>query len=370
MKKNIGKMFLRQLSIINYKNIKQAEIEFLPKINCFIGQNGSGKTNVLDAVYYLSYCKSHSNSIDSQNINHEEDFFVIQGEYLVNEKEEQIYCGLKRKQRKVFRRNKKEYERLSEHIGLLPLVLISPNDSSLIAEGSDERRRFVDSIISQYDKEYLHALIQYNNALQQRNSLLKAHATDAALYEIWEGQMVLHGLFIFERRTAFIAEFTPIFQEFYQYLSKNNEHVSLSYESQLQKEPFATQLARSRERDNLLGYTSKGTHKDELEMLLGEYPIKRVGSQGQNKTYLIALKLAQFKFLKKISKITPILLLDDIFDKLDSSRVTQIVHLVSEDNFGQIFITDTNREHLDEILKQIHQDTRIFIVNNGEISLN
>jgi DNA replication and repair protein RecF len=363
-------MYLQSLSIFNYKNIRQAEIEFSPKINCFIGSNGSGKTNALDTIYYLSYCKSHNNSIDTQNIAHDADFFVIQGKYIINGVEEDIHCGLKRKQRKIFKRNKKEYDRLSEHMGVLPLVLISPDDSKLIAEGSDERRRFIDSIISQHNKEYLYTLIRYNNALSQRNSLLKNRITDNSIFEIWEEQLAELGSFIYEKRIEFIEQFIPIFESFYQFLSENNESVSLRYISHLQNsDSLQNQLSKSRERDSILGYTTKGIHKDELEMLLGNYPIKKEGSQGQNKTYLIALKFAQFDFLKRLSKITPILLLDDIFDKLDSNRVKQIIRLVSEDNFGQIFITDTNREHLDEILKQIQQDARIFTVEKGEISL-
>ncbi len=361
-------MHLQSLSIINYKNIRQTEIEFSPKINCFIGSNGSGKTNILDTIYYLSYCKSHNNNIDNQNITHNEDFFVIQGHFLFNGIEEDIYCGLKRKQRKNFKRNKKEYDRLSEHIGVLPLVLISPDDNKLITEGSDERRRFIDSIISQHDKEYLYTLIRYNNALSQRNSLVKNHNTDNSLFEIWEEQLSELGSFIYQKRIEFIEQFTPIFESFYQFLSRNNESISLRYISHLQDgESLQTQLSKSRERDSILGYTTKGIHKDELEMLLDNYPIKREGSQGQNKTYLIALKFAQFDFLKRLSKVTPILLLDDIFDKLDANRVKQIIQLVSEDNFGQIFITDTNREHLDDILKHIQQDARIFTVENGEI---
>ncbi|MDR3705379.1 MAG: DNA replication/repair protein RecF [Paludibacteraceae bacterium] len=360
-------MYLKRLSLVNYKNISQAEISFSPKINCFIGQNGAGKTNILDAVYYLSYCKSHSNSIDVQNIAHNEDFFVIQGEYLVHDKEEHIYCGLKRKQKKQFKRNKKEYERLSEHIGLLPLVLISPDDNRLILDGSEERRKFIDSIISQYDKAYLQSLIQYNNALVQRNSLLKGQITDISVYEIWEELLSEHGTRIFEKRVKFIDEFLPVFQSFYKFLSTNNEEVKLDYDSQLKNESLVSLLNLSRERDRILGYTTKGIHKDDLDMHLGEYPIKRVGSQGQNKTYLIALKLAQFNFIKQISGTCPILLLDDIFDKLDANRVKQIIKLVSEDNFGQIFITDTNREHLDEIIKGVNQDTHIFTVENGNV---
>ncbi|MDR1679899.1 MAG: DNA replication/repair protein RecF [Prevotellaceae bacterium] len=360
-------MYLKHLSLVNYKNIVQAEMDFSPKINCFIGANGAGKTNVLDAIYYLSYCKSYTNNIDIQNITHDSDFFVIQGNYVINEVEETVYCGLKRRQKKHFKRNKKEYERLSEHIGVLPLVLVSPDDSRLISDGSDERRRFVDAIISQHDREYLHTLIQYNNALVQRNSLLKNDCSDSTLYEIWEEQLANFGSFIYNKRQQFIDRFVPVFQHYYNYLSQGGEEVSLHYESQLQRGDLFGQLAASRNRDRLLGYTTHGTHKDDLEMLLGTYPIKRVGSQGQNKTYLVALKLAQFSFLKQTSKMNPILLLDDIFDKLDSIRVKQIIHLVSEDNFGQIFITDTNREHLDEIIREISQDTRMFTVNRGGV---
>lgn len=360
-------MYLKQLSLVNYKNIVQAEIGFSPKINCFIGSNGSGKTNILDAIYYLSYCKSHSNNIDNQNITHNEDFFVIQGNYLIKDKEEHIYCGLKRKQKKHFKRNKKEYQRLSEHIGLLPLVLISPNDTELIAEGSEERRKFIDTIISQYDNGYLHNLIKYNNSLQQRNSLLKSDNKDNSLFEIWEEQMAEYGQEIYNKRKEFIAEFLPIFQQYYQTISEGKETIGLNYNSQLSNANLKKELADSRQRDTILGYTTKGIHKDELEMMLGEYPIKRLGSQGQNKTYLIALKLAKFDFLKNIVHFNPILLMDDIFDKLDSGRVKQIVKLVSEEHFGQIFITDTNREHLDEILKEMHQDTKIYIVEKGEI---
>lgn len=360
-------MYLKQLSLVNYKNIVQAEINFSPKINCFIGFNGSGKTNILDAIYYLSYCKSHSNNIDNQNITHDADFFVIQGNYDINDKEEHIYCGLKRKQKKQFKRNKKEYQRLSEHIGLLPLVLISPNDTELIAEGSEERRKFIDTIVSQYDSEYLHKLITYNNCLQQRNSLLKSECKDNSLFDILEEQLAEYGEEIYSKRKKFIAEFLPIFQQYYQTISGGKETVSLLYNSHFNNSDIKTELAQLRQRDTILGYTTKGIHKDELEMLLGDYPIKRMGSQGQNKTYLIALKLAKFDFLKNIVHFNPILLMDDIFDKLDAERVKQIVKLVSEEHFGQIFITDTNREHLDEILKDMHQDTRIFTVEKGEV---
>ena len=362
------KMHLNKLSIVNYKNILQAELEFSPRINCFIGNNGVGKTNVLDAVYYLSFCKSHSNSIDSQNINHGQDFFMLSGFYTRSGVEEDIYCGLKRKQKKIFKRSKKEYERLSDHIGLLPLVLISPSDGILIGEGSDERRKFIDGVISQYDSTYLNTLMRYNKTLMQRNSLLKNSVVDRDLIEVLNDILVETGQFIHQKRTLFIQEFLPIFQQFYNFISMNKETVGLQYCSHLQKGNFNELLKKSIEKDKIIGFTTKGIHKDDLEMTLDGYAIKRVGSQGQNKTYLIALKLAQFDFLKRMSGMNPILLLDDIFDKLDAERVHQIIKLVSEDNFGQIFITDTNRQNLNEIIKTVDSDYRLFSVENGEVN--
>ncbi|MGB4414704.1 MAG: DNA replication/repair protein RecF [Paludibacter sp.] len=362
-------MRLNSLSILNYKNISEAELNFSPKINCFIGDNGMGKTNLLDAIYFLSFCKSHSNAVDSQNILHDADFFLLQGQYVLGENMEEIYCGMKRKQKKQFKRNKKEYERLSDHIGLLPLVLVSPDDSVLISEGSEERRKFMDGVISQFDNTYLQNLIQYNNALRQRNALLKSeNQVDISLFEIWEDQMALHGSYIYEQRKSFLNEFVPIFQEIYTKISGGHELISLIYQSQHDNHDIKARMSETRERDRILGYSTQGIHKDELEMLLDEYPLKRVGSQGQNKTYLISLKLAQFNFLKREYNFSPLLLLDDIFDKLDSKRVKEIIQLVSSETFGQIFITDTNREHLDKLLLQLGQDATIFTVQNGEIS--
>ena len=352
-------MILKRISILNYKNLEQAELEFSPKMNCFIGQNGMGKTNLLDAVYYLSFCKSATNPIDSQNIRHEGDFFVIQGFYETNQGDpEEVYCGLKRRQKKQFKRNKKEYSRLSDHIGFIPLVMVSPADAELIAGGSDERRRFMDVVISQYDKEYLDALIRYNKALTQRNALLKSEQEpDEELMLVWEEMMAFAGEVVFRKRSEFIAEFIPTFQSFYSYISQDKEKVNRN---------LLDIIKESRKRDRIMGYSLRGIHKDDLVMQLGDFPIKREGSQGQNKTYLIALKLAQFDFLKKTgSNSTPLLLLDDIFDKLDASRVEQIVKLVAGDSFGQIFITDTNRDHLDKILKKIEREYRVFSVEDG-----
>jgi len=363
-------MRLNSLSILNYKNIREAELVFSPKINCFIGNNGMGKTNLLDAIYYLSFCKSHSNSIDSQNILHDAEFFMLQGNYEIGEANEEIYCGMKRRSKKQFKRNKKDYERLSDHIGLLPLVIVSPCDAMLIADGSDERRKFIDGVISQYNKNYLSEFLQYNNALKQRNALLKLEIpAEESLFEIWEEQMVLRGRYIYEQRKKFIREFIPIFQQFYSFISGGNEQVSLSYLSQYDKyENVLERVRETRPRDLALGYSTCGIHKDELEMLLNGFPIKRVGSQGQNKTYLISMKLAQFIFLKQVHSMHPILLLDDIFDKLDSHRVKKIIELVASDSFGQIFITDTNRQHLDQILDQIGLERKLFEVENGVVN--
>ncbi|MDO5571091.1 MAG: DNA replication and repair protein RecF [Bacteroidales bacterium] len=364
-------MILDHLSIVNYKNISQADLNFSPNINCIIGDNGMGKTNLLDAIYYLSFCKSFINVVDSQNINHESEFFMLQGNYLDGIKQEEIYCGMKRRVKKQFKRNKKEYDRLSDHIGFIPLVMVSPSDSELIIGGSDERRRFMDLVISQFDKTYLDSLIKYNNALQQRNSLLKIEdrEVDDSLFEIWEEQMDKYGREVYNGRRSFIDGFLPVFREFYDFISQGKEPVSLRYISHFEKGSLQQLLKEVRDRDKILGYTTRGVHKDDLEMNLGEYPIKRIGSQGQNKTYLVTLKLAQFDFLKRMGKTTPILLLDDIFDKLDSTRVEQILNLVAGDRFGQIFITDTNREYLDRLIRKLAHSYNLYNVDNGEFVL-
>lgn len=365
-------MILKRISVLNYKNILQAELELSPKLNCFIGSNGMGKTNLLDAVYYLSFCKSSTNPIDSQIISHGQEFFVLQGFYEQdNHTPEEIYCGMKRGRKKQFKRNKKEYPRLADHIGFIPLVIVSPSDSDLLTGGSEERRRFMDVVISQYNRNYLDALVRYNKALQQRNALLKTEEEfDEELLDVWEEMMAASGETIYQCRKEFIDEFIPIFKKFYAHISQNQEEVDLLYTSHAQRGPLNEIIRQSRLKDRIVGYSLHGIHKDELEMRLGEFPIKREGSQGQNKTYLIALKLAQFDFLKRTGNhTTPLLLLDDIFDKLDTQRVEQIVNLVSSENFGQIFITDTNRDHLDSILCGMNQTYKLFEVTNGELHL-
>ena len=364
-------MILKRLSILNYKNIGQADLELSPNVNCFIGQNGMGKTNLLDAIYYLSFCKSATNPIDSQVMRHEADFFVVQGLYETElGEEEDIYCGMKRRQKKTFKRNKKAYQRFSEHVGFIPLVMVSPSDGELILGGSEERRRFMDVAISQHDKEYLAQLINYDKALQQRNALLKQEEEpDAELLGLWEEMMAQAGEVIYQRRKAFIEGLTPIFQDFYNQISGESETVSLAYSSHGDRGALLDTIRNGRAKDRIMGYSLHGVHKDDLVMQLGGYPIKREGSQGQNKTYLIALKLAQFDYLRRLGSKVPILLLDDIFDRLDASRVEQIIRLVSGDTFGQIFITDVNRGHLDRIVSAATGDYKLYTVAGGSVEL-
>ena len=362
-------MILKRLTILNYRNIATAELDFSPKINCFVGHNGEGKTNILDAIHFLSLTKSTASSIDSQNIRHGEEMMMVQGVYDLNGVEEEVSIGMKLHQKKHVKRNMKEYKRLAEHIGLLPLIIASPNDSHIISGGSEERRRLMDIVISQYDAEYMNALSAYNKALQQRNAILKAEEEPSIdIISVFEEMMAETGERIYEKRKAFIEEFIPVFQHFYQLISGGNEQVRLNYTSHCQRGSLLQIIQQDRHKDRIIGYSLHGIHKDELEMTLDGYSIKREGSQGQNKTYMISLKLAQFDFLKRTgSRTTPLLLLDDIFDKLDAHRVEQIVNIVSGDSFGQIFITDTNRENLDKILERTQGCYKIFNVKGGNI---
>jgi DNA replication and repair protein RecF len=314
-------------------------------------------------------CKSAFNPIDTQNINHSEDYFIIQGLYDRDEKDENIFCAVKQNEGKVFKRNGKEYQRLADHVGLLPVVIISPADLSLIIEGSEERRKYINSVISQFDKLYLDELIRYNRILAQRNKLLKDFAErrnfSEDLIEVIDVQLAQLGNVIFQKRNSFVEKLIPIFQKYYSIVSGDSEHVKLVYQSHLDKENYSDLLKDSISKDRAIQFTSTGIHKDDLILMLGDHPIKKEGSQGQQKTYLIALKLAQFEFIKSLSGIRPILLLDDIFDKLDISRVENFIRLVSDDGFGQIFITDTNKSRLDEILERLHSGYKVFQVDSG-----
>jgi DNA replication and repair protein RecF len=361
-------MHLKSLSLVNFKNYEQVDIPLSEKINCFVGENGVGKTNILDAVHYLALCKSNLNPVDSQNVRYEQDFCVVQGVFHRLGKEENIYCGIRISKRKQFKRNQKEYQKLSEHIGLIPLVMISPADSTLINGGSDERRKFMNGVIAQYSRIYLDNLIQYNRALSQRNRLLKDFAVsrsfDMGMLEVWDDQLIRFGEPIYEERRRFVEEILPVFGTFYEHVSGNRERVALTYQAQLQHKSFREGLKESLGKDRIIQYTTFGIHKDELGMALGEYSLKKSGSQGQQKTFLVALKLAEFEFIRKLTELPPILLLDDIFDKFDANRVKQIINLVAENHFGQIFITDTNEIRLQGILKEIPAEHRVFRIEH------
>ncbi len=357
-------MHLEKLSLFNFKNFESQSFDFQDKINCFVGDNGVGKTNILDAIYYLSFGKSYFNPVASQNIRHHQDFFMIEGKYDVSNRNETIVCSLKRGQKKVIKRNDKEYERFSDHIGHLPLVIISPADRDLIVDGSDTRRKFIDSVISQSDKPYLKALINYNKVLVQRNSLLKYFAAnrtfDALNLKVYDEQLEKYGAVVYEKRKAFLIEFTPIFEARYKTITEGKELVNLVYKTQLDDGSLSNLLGQSLERDRALQYTSVGIHKDDLQFEIDGFSIKKFGSQGQQKSYLIALKLAQFDFIKNQAKVKPILLLDDIFDKLDDNRVAQIIELVNQDEFGQLFISDTHADRTEEVVKKTKQAYKIF----------
>jgi DNA replication and repair protein RecF len=364
-------MHLKNLSLISFKNYEEAQLIFSSNINCFVGNNGVGKTNLLDAIYYMCFCKSYFNPMDSQNIQHEKPFFTVEALFDRNNQDDHVFCGVKRGQKKVFRRNKKEYEKLTDHIGLFPLVMISPADRNLIIEGSETRRKFMDGVISQSDKIYLQHLIKYNQVLSQRNALLKYFASnltyDPETLGIYNEQLIDLAEKIYNKRCDFMEKFNPTFQKYYQAISGTKELVSLSYKSQLNDADLNTLFEENLNKDKVLQYTSCGVHKDDLLFKIGDFPIKKQGSQGQQKTYLISLKLAQFDFLKNLLGTKPLLLLDDIFDKLDDTRVESIVRLVSEHHFGQIFITDTHKERTEDIVKKIDDSYKIFDVIDGEI---
>lgn len=357
-------MLLKKLSLINYKNFASQNFEFDTKINCFVGANGIGKTNVLDAIYHLSFGKSYFNPVATQNIRHGEDFFMIEGEFQKEDREETILCSLKKGMKKVIKRNAKVYDKFSDHIGFIPLVIISPADRDLIVEGSETRRKFMDGVISQSDSSYLKSLIHYNKILAQRNSLLKYfavnHTFDRTTLSVYNEQLQGYAMGIFTKRLAFLEAFIPIFKEQYLSISGGRETVDLTYQSQLLEQDLLTLLEENLEKDRTLQYTGAGTHKDDLIFEIAGHPIKKFGSQGQQKSFLIALKLAQFHFIKKQAGTTPLLLLDDIFDKLDENRVAHIIRLVDEANFGQIFLSDTHADRTENIVKNSHQSYKIF----------
>ena len=357
-------MFLKRISLLNYKNFSEIDFELDSKINCFVGKNGIGKTNILDAIYNLANGKSYFNPLAVQNIKHGEDFFVVDGEFEKNGRTEQILCSLKKGQKKILKRNGKVYEKFSDHIGFIPLVIISPADSDLIIEGSETRRKFIDTVISQLDSSYLQQLIQYQKIISQRNALLKFfalnHVFENDTLSIYNEQLNTLGEFIFEKRKKFLIDFIPIFNNYHREITNSAETVQLVYQSNLFEKDTLTLLEENISKDRALHYTSVGVHKDDLSFEIDNYPIKKFGSQGQQKSFLIALKLAQFDFVKKQSGEKPILLFDDIFDKLDEFRVSKIIEMVNKEEFGQLFISDTHPERTENIVKTTLQSYKIF----------
>jgi len=365
------KLFLKHIDFLNFKNFAEVSLNFTNKINCFAGSNGSGKTNLLDAIYYLSFCKSYFSSSDIDNIKRNDNFFVINGSYDLEETEENIFCGVKLNSHKQFKRNKKEYSRLADHIGFIPLVIVSPYDTNLISDGSDERRKFLNNVISQYDKIYLNNILNYNRLLKQRNILLKdfyqKKHIDFETLEVFDEKMATYAQPIYQVRNNFIENLIPVFKEFYNRISGESENIDIIYQSQLENENLLNLLKNSIEKDNIMQYTTCGIHKDDLIFKIDDFPIKTNGSQGQQKSFLLSLKLAQFDFIKQKNNVLPILLLDDIFDKLDNFRVAQLMQLVGEHHFGQIFITDTDKQRIERVLEPVKSDYSIFNLEKGEI---
>jgi len=364
-------MWLKNITLLNFKNYSDADLRFSKTVNAFVGNNGAGKTNLLDAIHYLCLCKSYFNPIDSQQIKTSEELFLIQGDFDRQEKNEKITCGVRKNQKKQFKRNKKDYDKLAHHIGLFPLVMISPYDVTIIMDGSEERRRFMDNVISQTDAQYLDELMLYNRHLLNRNALLKQIAVtrryDPALLEIFDEQLVSSGQKIFEKRKQFMLDYIQLFNKYYQYLTEDAEQVSLMYQSQLNDTAFQTLLQQSIEKDKTLERTTSGIHKDDLVFNISDMPLKKFGSQGQQKSFLIALKLAQYAYVEKYKGFKPLLLLDDIFDKLDNNRMHKLMEMVSHHDFGQIFITDTGKERVLNIFNEIKVPVTLFEVNNGAI---
>lgn len=365
-------MHLQQLHLVNFKNYEDSELQLSEGINCFVGRNGSGKTNLLDAVHYLSICKSYMNPVDRQNIRFDQAFFVIQGEWIKDDQNIHIHCAVKQGAKKVFRRNKKEYEKLADHVGQFPAVMISPYDRDLISEGSEFRRKWMDGIISQFDRSYLELIQRYAKILAQRNALLKNMAEhrlfDRESIEVWDHQMVEIGERIHERRKEFVEEFIPVFQKHYKSIGGGAEEVGLTYRSQLNDTSFKALLEQNEMKDAHTRYTNAGIHRDDLIFEINGHPIRKFGSQGQQKSFLIALRLAQYEWLKNHLNTRPVLLLDDIFDKLDHERVERLIRLVADQFFGQVLITDTDRDRVERIMKENDLEARIFNVSQGEVT--
>lgn len=364
-------MIFNSLSLFNFKNFGTLDIDFGKKLNCIVGHNGAGKTNILDALHYLSMTKSSINAVDSANIRFEEEMFLIKSSLEVNSKKHLVSCAIQAGKKKDIRVDKKEHEKLSEHIGLFPLVMVSPNDSDLIYDSNEIRRRFFDTAISQANKHYLHHLIAYGFALKNRNALLKQFSEtgqwDHDLFQTYTSQLIKHGQSIYEERKIYLEHFLNLFLEHYASLQSQDEPVSILYESQLSKGGLEKQYEESVKKDKILQRTNVGIHKDGFVFTIYGKPLKRHGSQGQQKSFLIALKLAQYDLLAKQKKLAPALLLDDVFDKLDDERMQKLLKKVTSKHYGQLFITDARPERTMTLLEHNQLKARIFEIEKGKV---
>ncbi|MFW5762123.1 MAG: DNA replication/repair protein RecF [Cyclobacteriaceae bacterium] len=359
-------MYLSRINLSNFKNYEAYEEEFSDSINCIVGANGTGKTNLLDAIFYLSMSKSAFNNIENQNIRHDEAFFFIKGDFLLNQKKYKLLASLQKGQKKTLKVNNKAYEKISEHIGRFPLVMIAPDDQDLVKEGSETRRKFIDGLLAQIDREYLQNLIVYYKILKNRNLLLKQFAEkeffDKDLLEPYNRGILQYGQLIYERRTAFCNEYLPLFLRHYQNLTLGKENVDLKYVSELDTTDFELEFRGNLSRDRMLQRTSMGIHRDDFLFEIAGYPLKKFGSQGQQKSYIVALKLAMFEIIQQQKEFKPLLLLDDIFDKLDEQRIKRLMEMVASHTFGQIFITDAREERTLKILEQNQLQAKIINV--------
>ena len=360
-------MRLKRLSLLNFKNLSQTDIALSEGINCFVGDNGAGKTNVLDAIYYLSMSKSAFTMTDGQSVRHGEEFFFTEGTYSTDGGgQEQVVCSFSRRTGKVLKRNGKEYDRVADHVGLFPVVIVSPRDTDLITDAAEERRRYLNGFISQLDRVYLNSIMRYNAVLTERNRFLKG-SSDEAMLQIYDMQLAEHGTRVYEARQKMVERLSPMVAEYYRTLSDDREQVEIEYRSELQDMPMQDILLRARERDIVNQFTTAGVHRDDLVFRIGGYPLRKYGSQGQQKSFLIALKLAQYRLLAEATGEKPILLLDDLFDKLDMGRVEQLLTIVSHDDFGQICITDCNKVRLESTLARAEKEYALFTVEGGDI---
>lgn len=364
-------MYLKSLELLQFKNHEKTKLNFSPQINCIVGLNGSGKTNVLDGIHYLSLTKSAVQSSDSLNVMHEKDFFAIKGQFELEQKPLEIRCTVELGKKKLIYQNGKALDKTSEHVGLIPLVLIAPDDTDLIKGGSEGRRKFFDGLLSQLDKGYLDQLIRYHHFLKQRNALLKQFAEtgrrDFTLLDSYDDELIGLSTTLSLRRNELLQEVAPLLQSHYVDISQGQEQVSIVYDTEALREDFKNYFKSLRKKDLITKNSNAGIHKDDFGFLIGEHPIRKIGSQGQQKSFIISLKLAQFKIFEKVKGEKPLLLLDDIFDKLDDLRISKMMELISQHTFGQIFLTDARPERSKKILGELNSEVKFFSLHDGKL---